>query len=450
MLEFILIIGVLNFALGYGLALSLAEPPFFGMFSREFWQSFIRRLRLPALRFSAVPRPAPEPEHAEPESIPVAVPQPRNPTVATLEELPQPWQDQLATEGLQPELAIEGIIHVLWLDASLYREQLLTVESRARQSQAAENAPALERLCADLRFLNADLLRKQTIAVDFIHEHRERLGKAAKTALETQAQLADHAALLMAIDEEIHALDFRADAVLGSRRLMQELQSLLEITHCQKDWLAVALGDVLRENDHLETLPRAAQFDVATGLLNRLGVEALLDKGRTAENEHEARPTAGIIIALERLHRVNHRLGSRAGDLAIKAASRLIAQVAGESIPLATVARLAGLEFLVLAPAGSGAELAPLAETIRQSFEATCFSFQGTDFDQSITAGVCDIQPDEQFPEVLWRLRQALDAARDAGRNRTACIGSAGPVVISPSHLPIHARQMAIEEIVAA
>lgn len=298
----------------------------------------------------------------------------------------------------------------------------------------------MDQLSADLRFINVDWARKQRQGADLIEERIGRLGAAEEPALRLGQLLRDQAAQIAEIDREVHGLDFRAEGTLGCRRLLMEMQQLVHLAHRLRDETTICLAEMLRREGELGKLPPQFHYDVPTGMLCRLGLEA-----RFADASAGARPIAAMHINLDRFGRVNQRLGSRVGDEALKAIGQLIAELAVAGTGKNLVVRQAGCEFLIFSEDQTVEELSSTGELIRQSFEATGFTYQGTEFSVTLTISIAAIATDDTLDDILVRLRDVSAAAIKAGHNRCARWENGAATLTLPTPVPIQARVIPVE-----
>ena len=108
MIWFVFNIAVMNFGLGYALAVALSDAP---LIPKDFFARIKAILRGDATLVS--------------ETVVSTDP-------PTLSELPADWRDQLSAVSLQPETWLEGLLLKLWVEVVPHREQLLTAEVRGR------------------------------------------------------------------------------------------------------------------------------------------------------------------------------------------------------------------------------------------------------------------------------------------------------------------------------
>ncbi len=428
---FILVIGVFNFVLGYLLALALADPPLLGLLRSELWRN---------VRQALLARWTIQPPETPPSASPVD--QPNDvPVVATISELPDLWKSALQDDGLKLNTLVTGIAHYLRLEAAIYREHLLTAEGRARQAQAEQEPTTMEQLVRDLRFINAEWSRTLLQAAELIEGRVGRLGPAEESAVELARLLRDQGGQIAEIDRAVHTLEFRVDGSTGCRRMAGEMQQLIQLAYGMRDELQRILAAICRQEGILDQLDRKLHHDVATGFLGRLGLEVLFGAALPAESL----PVAAMRISLDRLAKVNQRLGARVGDQAIKAIAQFLAELLAANCENSLIARQAGGDFLILANKATVDELTAIGEHLRQSFEATGFNYQGTEFSVTVSISVAAVAADFGLQELLERLEVVRAEALKAGKNRSARWENGAAMLTLPAAIPVAARIINIE-----
>ena len=435
---FIFVIGVFNFVLGYLLALALADPPFLGMLAGEFWRNAWRAM-LAALKRQRVAEMEAGYEAETPPDMHEAAP--ALPAVATISDLPEQWQHVLGDDNLQLNTLVSGIAHFLRLEGAVYLEHLLAAEAQSRQAVGMQDPLTLERLSADLRFINLDWSRKLRQAAELMEERSERLGPAIVPAMRLAGLLRDQGGQIAEIGREAHALTVRADGTVGCRRVVGKLQQLIRLAHLLRDQMQIMLAAIYREEGTLHQLDGRFHLDAATGMRCRLGLENLF----AAEFKEGTRPTVAMRISLDRFGKINQRLGTRAGDQALRAVAQLLVELTAGRCDENAIARLAGGDYLILAHDATMEELAAVGEHIRQSFEASNFSFQGTDFTLTLTMSVAAVAANASLTDILDRLETVRAAATRAGQNRSARWENGGAILTLPPAISVPARTITVE-----
>ena len=160
----------------------------------------------------------------------------------------------------------------------------------------------------------------------------------------------------------------------------------------------------------------AAKHDALTGLANRR-------EGRVRlEAEHQrylrsGRPYAVILMDIDLFKNVNDTYGHQAGDQVIVLVADTLRDV---SRKVDIIARWGGEEFLVLLPETSSQQACKTANRIRQAIAEASIQFEDKPFNVTISAGVAMVHQGESIDQLLFRVDEALYAAKGSGRN-TIC-----------------------------
>jgi diguanylate cyclase (GGDEF)-like protein/hemerythrin-like metal-binding protein len=156
---------------------------------------------------------------------------------------------------------------------------------------------------------------------------------------------------------------------------------------------------------------RQADTDALTGVLNRLGFEAVLAK-ELERSRRYGQPLSVVMLDLDHFKRVNDTWGHGAGDQVLVGVTRILETNVRDSD---SIGRLGGEEFVVLAPATAGRGAVQLAEKLRALVGETPLGEPGI---VTGSFGVAELRPGETGEALLHRADQALYAAKSGGRNR--------------------------------
>jgi diguanylate cyclase (GGDEF)-like protein len=154
-----------------------------------------------------------------------------------------------------------------------------------------------------------------------------------------------------------------------------------------------------------------ARVDSLTGLANRRALEEVLaaEISRAHRFTHQL---AVVLLDLDRFKEINDSFGHAAGDVMLRAVSRLLISLARQGD---TVARWGGEEFVVVLPETDLAGAQRFAERLRRAIEAQTVG----DMQTSASCGVATMLPEDNVEELLRAADQALYQAKTNGRNRT-------------------------------
>jgi diguanylate cyclase (GGDEF)-like protein len=154
-----------------------------------------------------------------------------------------------------------------------------------------------------------------------------------------------------------------------------------------------------------------ARIDSLTGLANRRALEDVLaaEISRAQRFSHQL---AVVLLDLDRFKEINDSFGHAAGDVMLRAVSRLLTSLARQGD---TVARWGGEEFVVVLPETDLAGARRFAERLRRTIEAHAVGEMKT----TTSCGLATMIPEDTVDDLLGAADQALYRAKTNGRNRT-------------------------------
>lgn len=199
----------------------------------------------------------------------------------------------------------------------------------------------------------------------------------------------------------------------------------VEMAEMLADYLARTIlnaVDILKQNE-------LALYDELTGLRNTRGLETFLEQSVEAALR-DGGDVAVLFLDVDRLKRVNDKLGHRAGSEALRRVARVVAEVVGDrGMPF----RFGGDEFVVICPVMNledGQDLATrlLTQVVRETPGPLA---DGAELPAiSVSAGVASLRvstvegngsnepPSGRAARILTRADQALFRAKRSGRGR--------------------------------
>ena len=164
---------------------------------------------------------------------------------------------------------------------------------------------------------------------------------------------------------------------------------------------------------HNRQLLKKAESDPLTGLINRRGIEHLLEKEYNGWKAGEHPLTVGI-GDLDHFKEINDQYGHDAGDEIL----RQTAQVLSESLRKdSAVCRWGGEEFLFLFP-NSLTEATAALERIRSRLESTPVRYQGKEIPLTMTFGAASARDGYNIDDIIRRADARLYLGKQNGRNQ--------------------------------
>lgn len=153
--------------------------------------------------------------------------------------------------------------------------------------------------------------------------------------------------------------------------------------------------------------------DSLTGILNRAGIEEVL-------NEKLARPNENgvfIMLDLDNFKEVNDRLGHVVGDVVLKETGELLSEIFKEGY----IARLGGDEFVVYLENAYPNESEKLyQEVLNKIKHLDCL--KGSDLLLTVSMGVINTTPKDTFIQLIKRADIGLYKVKQTGRNNYCLI----------------------------
>lgn len=167
--------------------------------------------------------------------------------------------------------------------------------------------------------------------------------------------------------------------------------------------------------------------DQLTGLHNRHAILSKIDE--ILSSSSLARQHMSLIIAdIDHFKMVNEQYGHNTGDAMLI----YVAQILHDSIRHNDRAsRWGGGEFLLLLPGGSLQSAEQIAQRVQDKLRNKPLQTEGKTILVSMTLGVAELLPDEDFNQCLIRADIALRRGKENGRNRIELAATDTPVATS-------------------
>ena len=190
--------------------------------------------------------------------------------------------------------------------------------------------------------------------------------------------------------------------------------SLRETVDTSREELREIRWQLDQVTSELQRTQEQARTDPLTGLSNRRYLNELLVRDiARARRTRESYSVA--ILDIDHFKRVNDRYGHAAGDQALVH----LAFVAKSGVrETDVICRYGGEEFIVLLPGAGAAGAHFVVDRLRMLIEKTPFVHGSEKITIRFSAGVAELQPDEEAAQLVERADQALYQAKRGGRNR--------------------------------
>jgi diguanylate cyclase (GGDEF)-like protein len=174
-------------------------------------------------------------------------------------------------------------------------------------------------------------------------------------------------------------------------------------------------GCLLLARERLQReLARLQVLDPLTGAPNRRGFFDALGPWM-ALARRPGQPTALVLLDLDHFKRVNDGYGHPAGDAVLRSVADVCRKLLRDSDQLG---RLVGAEFAILLPRTGLPEAALVAERMRAAIEASPVKVERALIALTASFGITTIRADDSTVTLFQRADEALQAAKQGGRNQ--------------------------------
>ncbi len=179
--------------------------------------------------------------------------------------------------------------------------------------------------------------------------------------------------------------------------------------------LALRAGPAIDNARRFREARQLADLDALTGLHNRRYFHETLVR-EVARAQRYSRSLALVIFDLDDFKAINDRIGHLAGDAVLAEASDRVRDV----VRSADVAcRVGGDEFAVILPESSLGDADQLYRRLNQAVSARAVGKAGR---LHLSAGVTELQPDDDAVSLFERADEALYRAKGAGKNTVVAV----------------------------
>jgi diguanylate cyclase len=236
----------------------------------------------------------------------------------------------------------------------------------------------------------------------------------------------------------------RQDCIKASRKLENEadrdticaisdtlIESLrvIELQHAAlEQQLIASKAEVEAANHALAMVTAQANMDSVTGLANRRGFDAALQRAAERTGTDGAAPFCLLMIDIDHFKLFNDRLGHLMGDTVLRLISAMLRQsVKADDF----VARYGGEEFAIILPDADFQGAVAIAEQIRLKIMSRELKKRSTGEALgkiTVSIGIAAFRPGDRARSVVERADAQLYDAKHSGRNCTRCEPAVAPL----------------------
>lgn len=165
-------------------------------------------------------------------------------------------------------------------------------------------------------------------------------------------------------------------------------------------------------------LARLTTHDPLSRVFNRRGMDEALQLSLAAAQRRNL-PTSAIMIDIDHFDQINNSFGLETGDLVIRTIAELLGKMSRGSD---VVARVAGKKFMLVLPETELKHAKVLADRIRLAIGERPLLVDEQRITVTASVGVTAFKGDVDLDELSQAANQAMNLARQGGRNQVASI----------------------------
>ena len=409
MITTVLILGLLNLLLGFLMA-AYAEQATARLVA---WCALDTAGGLPTL-----------PQNDE---VDVASPSPATPAhdqPFDIQSLPRDWQQLLQRKQVVPQSTVEGLLWTARFELATLRSQLIGWESQLidiDQHDPGEYAKLLGGWQKCHQKWDHLLSQFATRLESDQDQTQPAIASSLRDLLSDHQFDAHQTATALTLLADSNGTDSTDAAARSAGTLRRHLSEQIDGLHLMRDRIDEILGTLLRTTGGLEAIDGTLQIENTSEVYNRIGFELIFQQWLAA-NPNAAQPVCCLLVDIDRFAQKNERFGNEIGDVILAAFGGLLKSLIRGERGFDRVARFSGNSYAMLLGGTLLDEAAFAAERTRQCIEATSFVVGGDSFDVTTSLGLVQYNPQVEVAGFYEALKNALTAAKNAGRNRTAVL----------------------------
>ncbi len=453
----VLMIGVLNLALGYALAVHLG----FGS-----WNALTSRPPLPRPREQTPPAAAaksPPPTSDVQSSLSELLGEKEPPvdtaTIADmldddppdsgqLDPCYEPYDDDVA-ELLSLDQPEAWNLNEKYVETSILKLNIAMIKSGQQavdlntRLRAIREEPDLETIqqCRERLLDDCQVyLVEQSQAAEKFSNRISELGELKSLGEDIEMANLEQAAQVETTISNLQFLDLQSDLHAAGQRLLTELNNLRAARHKLRDDQEMAFMTIARYEDRVDAIEKRLHNDPLTGLRNRIGLESTLWQWWKQKRHHDRQMSAAL-FDLDHFGKLNEEFGFAASDRILVEVSALIQQRINSGDLLG---RLSGQQFLAVFTNVGPRAAVKTAELIRQTIDKADFLQNGARIPVTVSCGIIEVVPDNTHEAFFHRLEATLKHAKKAAGNHASFHNGEKPDSVESPNLAVEQQEIQI------
>lgn len=442
----VLIIAVVNLALGIALAIYL-DP------AQESEMELVAPTVPTAVATTdedSVEAEQPQDPQPDPLEAPAAeTPEVEDPPAeeAPVEQEITPETDDIAdneptdsADPLREKPACEIPLEVCREHVTGYWGLLCDMDNRLHAGSETFEKDDVTKLATDLIRYNVEVDGHLNQMFNDLDAHRGSWDEAEHTIESFVSDLRSSKHEMETINNELRKLDALESVELASETLHTLLSRCVDQCCGFRDRLESARCELLIDFELLDQLAPEELLSSHDGVLNRIGIEVKIREWREKET-NRSRPYTLAAIGVDNMSELNDSLGMLTADIVLgHVADLTLDAIRADDF----LGHYAGSRYLLFFPEAGPASATNYLEHMRQRLEATQFEHGGTTISVTLSCGLVEGDPDDAIDALAISAVETMETARVEGGNRTMVLEKGEPTPITPPDFGAESKTIAV------
>ena len=439
MLFYLLLVAMLNLALGYALAVKWghprsATPPLAAPSPTEpdaVQPGPTAAEGVPALYDE--PPPASEQPDATPDATPNVVGVDPEEVAATPTEDAKVAETEDAARRSHLEGNVDDFLHGL----QRFHAKIAELDQSVRRAATNPTSDELRSCTEALREASNRYIAEVQHSLEVLAARQPGLTSLADVGHKVRKAVTKQADHLHAARGRLQELDLDDDINGSCLQLLDETNGLIGSAAQLQQQLEDARLEVARRENWLDQLGDEMLTDELTQIATRAALEAAILEQWQQDPERGRSQVVGL-IDVDHCARINELHGREVCDNVLRAVAKIVSATAGDGT---LVARFGGQKFAVLLAGATNSQAVSEVERVRQTLHSAQFTHVEDQIQVTASCALAVVKQEDTLESLFERLAHTLGESKQYGRNRTFLHEATAPTPVAPINLPIKADQ---------
>jgi diguanylate cyclase len=331
----------------------------------------------------------------------------------------------VAEDQSEIKIALLNLLHLIIDNISELSLDEQWLQGQAEALMAAATPPLTLRRLDEVDHRLKDIIFKQREAKGRALEAQEELRALLATFIERLSHMTESSgefhgkmeSCIQQLEQARNMADITPvlkEMVSAARQMANDAKSTRDELHEMREKAQAAQDAMSELHQELDRISTQVRHDTLTGVLNRKGLDEALAR-ELSSLQRKGSPLCVALLDIDNFKKINDSKGHAVGDAALQ---HLVAVTREYLRPQDALARYGGEEFVILLPDTLLDDGIDIMRRLQRQLSTRYFLAGNDKFLITFSAGVAQLQPDENGAEAIGRADKAMYLAKRAGKNR--------------------------------